>query len=288
VSTETQSDSAVVPHRLDELFAGSRLTPVQRRIAAHIAEHGSRVAFNSSVELAEQVGVSQPSVTRLATALGFSGFAELQRAIQEIVLDRHEQAGQTPLNKMQRAVQHSIDTLVALQDGLGDTVDLKRAAAKLAKASGVLVYGSRASIPLAQQFSVFAARIRPQVWRIEGPHTVLCDYMADARQDGEVAMLAIVLPPYPREAFRVLKSANALGIEVIGITDSLLSPVADLCNVVLPAQVNPDLVFDAAVAPAQVLVLLLEALADVKPNQTRKRLEEFEDVAAREGYFLEQ
>lgn len=287
MSAATQRDRENGPPRLDELFANVRLTPVQRRIAAHIIDQGSRIAFNSSVELAEDVGVSQPSVTRLATTLGFSGFGELQRAIQDIVLDRHEQSGQGKLNKMQRAAQHSIDNLVALQQSLADTGELERAAAKLAKARTLLVYGSRASIPLAHQFSVFAARIRPQVWRIEGPHTVLCDYMADARQDGEVAMLAIVLPRYPREALRILESANALGIEVIILTDSLLSPIAELGSIVLTAQVNPDLVFDAAVAPAQVLVILLEALADANATQTRKRLDQFETTAARENYFVE-
>jgi DNA-binding MurR/RpiR family transcriptional regulator len=288
VSTETQRDRTAAPQRLDELFAGARLTPVQRRIAAHIVEQGSRIAFNSSVELAEQVGVSQPSVTRLATALGFSGFGELQRAIQDIVLDRQEQAAQNSHNKIQRAVQHSIDNLAALQESLDDPTALEQAASKLAKASALLVYGSRAAEPLAQQFSVLAARIRPQVWRIEGAHSVLCDYMADAIQDGPVAMLAIVLPRYPREALRVLETANSLGIDVIVLTDSLLSPVAELGSIVLPAQVNTDLVFDAAVAPAQVLVVLLEALADANPTQTRKRLDQFETVAAREGYFVEQ
>lgn len=287
MSTETQRDRAEAPQRLDELFAGARLTPVQRRIAAHIVEHGSRIAFHSSVELADQVGVSQPSVTRLAAALGFGGFSELQRAIQDIVLDRHEQAGQAVLNKMQRAVQHSIDNLAALQESLDDTTQLEQAAAKLAQASALLVYGHRASAPLAQQFSYFAARIRPQVWRIEGPHSVLCDHMADAVQDGSVAMLAIVLPRYPREALRVLESASALGIEVVVVTDSVLSPVAEHGSVVLTAQVNSDLVFDAALAPAQLLVMLLEALADANPKQTRRRLDQFETVAARERYFVD-
>lgn len=287
MSTATPRDRASVPQRLDELFSNARLTPVQRRIAAHIIEQGSRIAFNSSVELADQVGVSQPSVTRLATALGYSGFGELQRAIQTIVLDDHERTEHAQLNKMQRAVQHSIDNLSALQQSLADTTLVQRAAEMLGDAQTLLVYGSRASAPLAQQFSYFAARIRPQVWKIEGNHSVLCDHMADARQDGTVAMLAIVLPRYPREALRVLESARALDIDVVIITDSLLSPVTEYGTICLPAQVNSDLVFDAAVAPAQTLVVLLEALADANPSQTRRRLDKFETTAAREQYFLE-
>src|SRR4051812_124430 len=102
------------PPRLADLFAGARLAPVQRRVAAHVGGHGSRVAFHSSVELAEQVGVSQPSVTRLAAALGFSGFSELQRTIQDIVLGRARPSEPGDHNKMQLAVEDSIGNLVAL------------------------------------------------------------------------------------------------------------------------------------------------------------------------------
>src|SRR5579875_1926796 len=134
---------------LSELFAGRRLTPVQRRIAAHIVEQGSRAAFCSSVELAEQVGVSQPSVTRLAAALGYQGFGELQREIQAIVLSHpgHGAAGEHPpeLNKMQRAVAHAVDALAHLQHQLADLGALQSAAHALAQTPVLPVYGGRSA-----------------------------------------------------------------------------------------------------------------------------------------------
>ena len=279
---------AAAPPQLADLFAGARLTPVQRRIAVHIVEQGSKVAFSSSVELAEQVGVSQPSVTRLAAALGFSGFTELQRAIQDIVLERGERGGaDVEHNKMQRAVQHSIDNLAALQESLSDMGPIQRAAEALAQSSTLLVYGSRASAALARQFSYFAGRIRPHVRLAEGPPSEVMDLLGDAQQAGATALLAIVLPRYPREALRVLESARDLGFTVVLVTDSPLSPVAELATIVLPAQVNADLVFDAAVAPAQVLVVLLEALADANPARSRTRLDRFENLADAESYFLD-
>jgi DNA-binding MurR/RpiR family transcriptional regulator len=276
------------PARLEDLFAGVRLTPVQRRIAVHIVEQGARVAFSSSVELAEQVGVSQPSVTRLAAAVGYPGFGELQRAIQDIVLERGARAADDgDLNKMQRAVQHSIDNLAALQDQLADTEPVERAAQLLSRCATLLVYGSRSSTALARQFDYFAARIRPQVRLARGSHSELCDQFEDAQQNGPTALLAIVLPRYPREAVHVLQSARELGLDVVLVTDSLLSPLAALGTVVLPAQVNADLVFDATVAPAQILVVLLEALADADPARSRSRLDRFENLAATEGYFVD-
>ena len=273
--------------QLPDLFAGVRLTPVQRRLALHIVEQGSKVAFMSSVELADQVGVSQPSVTRLAAALGFAGFAELQRAIQELVLAREGQASPAlDHNKMQRAVQHSIDNLAALQELLADMRPFEQAGMALAESATLVVYGPRASAPLARHFAYFASRIRPNVRLADGPASEIRDVLADARLSGSTALLATVLPRYPREAVGVLERANEMGITIVLVTDSLLSPLAELGTIVLPAQVNPDLVFDAPVAPAQVLVILLEALADANPSRSRTRLDAFENAAAANGHYL--
>src|ERR1700742_4661680 len=81
------SQSSLSP--ADELLAlldGRRLSPAQRRIAHYLLENLPEVAFLSSMELAERVGVSQPSVTRFAAALGFSGYPELRAALRPIAL----------------------------------------------------------------------------------------------------------------------------------------------------------------------------------------------------------
>jgi DNA-binding MurR/RpiR family transcriptional regulator len=276
------------PRQLSELFEGLRLTPVQRRIAAHIVEQGSRAAFTSSVELAEQVGVSQPSVTRLATALGFQGFADLQRAIQVVVLDQQIPGEHAPeQNKMQRAVQHAMSALQRLQLQLADLGPVEAAARALAHTPVLPVYGSRSAAALAQQFSFFAAKIHPNVRNLLGPRSELLDQLSGARELGATAMLAISLPRHPLEMLELLRAAGAAGMAIVLVTDSALSPAAELATTVLVAPVSSDLVFDAAVAPLQLLTVLLEALADATPGRTRERLERFETRAAEHGYFVQ-
>ena len=65
------------------LFDGVRLTPTQRRIAQCLLERGTRAAYLSSGEVAGLAGVSQPSVTRFAMALGYDGYPALRRALRE-------------------------------------------------------------------------------------------------------------------------------------------------------------------------------------------------------------
>src|SRR5689334_25135460 len=69
--------------RLQALFEGHRLTPTQRRIAHCMVRGAAEVPFLSSVELAELAGVSQPSVTRFAVALGFDGYPALRKRSEE-------------------------------------------------------------------------------------------------------------------------------------------------------------------------------------------------------------
>jgi DNA-binding MurR/RpiR family transcriptional regulator len=275
------------PRQLSELFDGLRLTPVQRRIAAHIVEQGSQAAFSSSVELAEQVGVSQPSVTRLATALGYGGFGELQRAIQAVVLERQAPAAEPPAqNKMQRAVQHAIDGLARLHEQLADLTAIERAATTLVGSPVLPVYGSRSAGALARHFDFFASKIHPDVRMLGGSHTELLDRLAFLSDLGASALLAVALPRYTREQMAVLRAAIAAGLQIVLVTDTPVSPAAELGTVVLTAPVSSDLVFDAAAAPLLLLAVLLEAMADAVPSRTRERLERFETLAAAEQYFL--
>nr|BFF15123.1 hypothetical protein GCM10025699_64260 [Microbacterium flavescens] len=63
-----------------------RLSPTQRRVVQHMLDSMPQVAFASTIDMAEAAGVSQPTVTRIATALGFSGYAEFRNAARDAVL----------------------------------------------------------------------------------------------------------------------------------------------------------------------------------------------------------
>ena len=68
-----------------DLFQGARLTPTQRRIAQSLVQHAPSAAYLSAAEVAELAGVSQPSVTRFAMALGYAGYPALRRELRTLV-----------------------------------------------------------------------------------------------------------------------------------------------------------------------------------------------------------
>ncbi|MFC7532523.1 MurR/RpiR family transcriptional regulator [Actinoplanes sp. GCM10030250] len=270
--------------RVLDLFQGARLTPTQRRIAHSLVEHAAKAAYLSAAEVAELAGVSQPSVTRFAMALGYSGYPALRRELRSITATGPvEPAGQ---NAMQRAVHAETEHLRRLGEQLQD-LDAVRSAARLLSASRPLpVLGLRAAAPLAAYFGYFAAKVLPDVRVLDSGGTGLLDRLDQARAAGAGAMLAIVLPRYPREAVDVVREAKAAGLAVVAITDSAVSPVAEFADVVLPAAVGTQLVFDLHTGPMAMAMVLLQAMCDAVPEPVQRRLEEFEATAAQRHIFL--
>src|SRR3954462_9230623 len=93
-----------------DLFHGARLTPTQRRIAHCLVEHTSKAAYLSAAEVADLAGVSQPSVTRFAIALGHEGYPALRRVLRELTDEAGGDRG-ADHNAMQVAVAAEADHL---------------------------------------------------------------------------------------------------------------------------------------------------------------------------------
>ncbi|MEU8051411.1 MULTISPECIES: MurR/RpiR family transcriptional regulator [Micromonospora] len=272
--------------RVLDLFQGVRLTPTQRRIAHSLVQHAAAAAYLSAAEVAELAGVSQPSVTRFAVALGHDGYPALRRRLRELTGAAGAGEPSGGGNELQRAVGTEVANLERLAGELADT-DRIAAVGKLLAASRPLpVLGLRAAAPLAAYFAFFAAKVHPDVRVLDDGGSLLADRLEQAAAAGATALLAFVLPRYPRETLDALAEARAAGLTVVAITDSPVSPATEHAEVVLPAAVGTDLVFDLHTAPMTLAMVVLSAICDAAPAETQRRLEAFESSAARRQLFL--
>jgi DNA-binding MurR/RpiR family transcriptional regulator len=271
------------PVKVLDLFQGARLTPTQRRIAHSLVQHAASAAYLSAAEVADLAGVSQPSVTRFAMALGYSGYPALRRELRARV--DVGPVENTASNAMQRAVRAEADHLARLVDQLDDLDTVRRAADLLIASRPLPVLGLRAAAPLAAYFGYFAAKVLPDVRVLDTGGTQLLDRLDQARAAGAGAMLTVVLPRYPRETLDAIRDAKAAGLKVVAITDSAVSPAAEYADIVLPAAVGTQLVFDLHTGPMAMAMVLLQAICDAAPEPAQRRLEEFEATAARRHIF---
>jgi len=296
--------------RLLKLFEGHRLTPTQRRIAHCLVRRAADAPFLSSVELAELAGVSQPSVTRFAVALGFDGYPALRRHLRtqggaghadtaaaygadasagaRDGADTEESAGRgaDTANAYQQAVQAEIDNLRHLATLLADPGPVEEAGRLLAATPVLPVLGLRAAAAQARGFAYFAAKVHPDVRLLDEGGSMLADRIDGCVRAGASALLCFALPRHPKETAEALAYARGSGLRVLTVADSAFAPVAHPDDLLLPAAVGTGLVFDTACAPMLLGRVLLESMCDGLP-EAQARLEEFDARAAERGLFLE-
>ncbi|MEV7520570.1 MurR/RpiR family transcriptional regulator [Streptomyces sp. NPDC091371] len=287
-----QSSEEVRPpaDRLLALFDGHRLSPGQRRIAQYLIDHLTEAAFLSITELAERVGVSQPSVTRFAASLGFSGYPALRDVLQPIALsavagapDTREQIRR---NELQAAVDAEIENLENVRRLLADTNQVLDIGRDLAASVPLTVLGLRISVSLAEYFAYAARRIHPDVRLVTRGGSVAFDALLQSRAAGGTWVLAFAMPRHAKETLAALRSARSAGLRVVLITDPTVGGLVDEADVVLTAGTGSRLVFDSYAAPGMLSAALLQSMADADPERTQARLEQYEHAAEQHHFFL--
>ncbi|MGW0550279.1 MurR/RpiR family transcriptional regulator [Streptomyces altiplanensis] len=280
--------------RVRALFGGHRLSPAQRRIAQYIVDHLTEAAFLSITDLAERVGVSQPSVTRFASSLGFSGYPALREALQPIALssvagspDTRETREEIRRNELQAAVDAEIENLESLRRTLADPGRVLDIGRELARSVPLTVLGLRISVSLAEYFAYAARRIHPDVRLVTRGGSVAYDALLQSREAGGTWVVAFAMPRHANETLAALQAARSTGLRVALITDLTLGALVDEADVALTAGTGSRLVFDSYSAPGVLSAAVLQAMADADPVRTQSRLEGYEQVAEQHDFFIE-
>ncbi|MEV5840918.1 MurR/RpiR family transcriptional regulator [Streptomyces sp. NPDC051985] len=290
-SGKTVPEAEAAPtSQLRELFDGPRLSPGQRRIAQYLIDHITEAAFLSITDLAERVGVSQPSVTRFAGAVGFNGYPALRERLQSIAL--RTLAGGTGAateqrsNELQAAVDAEIENLENLRRDFADPDRVIWIGRELSQSSPLTVLGLRISVSLAEYFAYAARRIHPDVRLVTRGGSVAYDSLLQSREAGGTWVLAFGMPRHAQETLTAIRVARTAGLRVALVTDLALGALADEADVTFSTGIGSRLVFDTYAAPGLMAAALLQAMTDADPERTQARLEEYEQVAEQHQFFL--
>jgi DNA-binding MurR/RpiR family transcriptional regulator len=290
-SGKTAPETEAAPaSQLRTLFDRPRLSPGQRRIAQYLIEHITEAAFLSITDLAERVGVSQPSVTRFAAAVGFSGYPALREKLQSIALSTlaggpvadDESRG----NELQAAVDAEIENLENLRRDFADPDQMIELGRKLSESTPLTILGLRISASLAEYFAYAARRIHPDVRLVTRGGSVAYDALLQSREAGGTWVLAFSMPRHAQETLTALRVARSAGLKVALVTDLALGHVADEADVVFSTGTGSRLVFDSYAAPGVIAAALLQAMTDADPERTQARLEEYEQISDQHQFFL--
>ena len=256
----------------------------QRRIAQYILEHYDTAAFLTASRLGGMVGVSESTVVRFATELGFDGYPHLQKAMQELIRSK--------LTSMQRVevtrslmtdeqvpghiMQCDVDNIRQSLEELPADV-FQGAVDTLVKARKVYIFGAGSCRALANFVAYYLKLLLPDIHLLyTSSETEILEEMVHIGQ--EDAILGISFPRYSSKAVKTMHFAHSRGARVIVITDSQISPIAEYASYLLLAHSDMATIVDSLVAPLSILNALIVAVSLRRMEENRKTLGELEQL----------
>ena len=263
----------------------------QRRIARYIEEHGDEVAFMTASRLGQAVGVSESTVVRFATEIGYSGYPALQQAMQEMIRSKltsvqrlERTAGNyAPEQLLDAVLDQDIDILKRTKENM-DHEASDRAVEALTKAKSVYVYGAGSSQALATFLAHYLRLVLPWVQLIDATSEAGIFQQMIWAGEGDV-VIAISFPRYSKKAARTLKYAADRKMTTIAVTDSVLSPLAKYAEHLLLARSDMVSFIDSFVGPLSVLNALLVTTAIRRKEYVAKVLGQIEQVWDEYGVY---
>lgn len=256
----------------------------QRRIASYIAESYDKAAFMTASRLGTMVGVSESTVVRFAVELGYDGYPEMQKAMQEMVMNRLTSVQRIEVAN-DRIGNHDVLTKVlqADVDKLRQTAEtvsrehFKLAVGAILSARRIYVMGVRSAAPLANFAGYYLNYMFEdvRVLTVSGAGEMFENLVNISHDD---VVIAFSFPRYSSATLKAVQYCRGVGATVIGITNSNLSPLAQNSDYTLIAKSDMVSLVDSLVAPLSVVNALLVALASAREKEVQLTLGTLEHV----------
>lgn len=269
----------------------SKFSKGQRRIAQYIEEHPDQVAFMTAGKLGHAVGVSESTVVRFATEIGYSGYPALQQAMQEMVRSKltsvqrlERTAGNfAPEELLDAVLEQDIDILKRTRENV-DGAAFYAACDALMNARRVYVLGAGSSSALAAFLSHYLRMVFDTVTLIEATSEDHIYQQMLHVGEGD-AVIAISFPRYSKKAARTLQYAGEKGAATIAVTDSPLSPLARYASHLLLARSDMVSFVDSLVGPLSLLNALIVTVAIRKKDEVGQTLARVESIWDEYGVY---
>ena len=245
----------------------SNASKSHRKIADFILTHYEKAAYLTAAKLGESVGISESTVVRFASELGFEGYPDFQRDLQEAMRNRLTavQRIEVTLDRLKdgevlrKVLQNDIEHIAKTLEQTTDTA-FNAAVDSIISAKHIYIMGIRSSAALASFMGYYFKLMLPNVTIVEtGSRSELYEQLM--RLDSKDLLIGISFPRYSKQTVNALAYARAKGADSIAITDSKDSPIAQNAANVLLAKSDMVSFVDSLVAPLSLINALIVAVS---------------------------
>lgn len=268
--------------RIGVFYSG--LSKGHKRIADFIKNNYEKASFMTAAKLGKTVGVSESTVVRFASHVGFDGYPELQKHLQELVKSHltSVQRMEVAANRMggddiiNDAFAADAEMLNRTREGVSRE-DFFGSVAAINKAHKIYVLGSRSSASLASFAAFYLNYLCDNVVLIDTSSTseMFEQMFRISEQD---VCIAISFPRYSNQTINALSFAKSRGATIISITDGEMSPIAQYATYLLVAESSMVSFVDSLVAPLSLINALIAACAKENDGHVCENLGELEKI----------
>lgn len=257
----------------------------QKRISAYIIDSYDKAAFMTASRLGKTVGVSESTVVRFATELGYSGYPSMQKALQEVV--------RTKLTSVQRmevvndllsgdgdvvsmVLQSDVETLRQTSEAVDREV-FAQVVDQLMAARSIYIVGVRSSTSLAMVLNFYLRNMLGDVRLVES--NAVSEMFEQLVHIGpEDVVIGISFPRYSSRTIKAMQFCRDQGAQVVALTDSTQAPAARMAEKVLVAKSDMVSIVDSLVAPLSLINALIVAVGRKKETDLSRTYAELEHI----------
>lgn len=255
-----------------------------RLISEFVINHFDKAAFMTASKLGATVGVSESTVVRFAISLGFKGYPEFQKSLQELIKNKLTAVQRMELSDDRIGTENLLENVMTTDiDRIKETllgiscVDFNEAVEKIANANTIYIIGNRSASALASFAEYYLSLMFSYVKRVKSSSTseMLEQVM---RIDENDVIIGFSFPRYSTQTLMGLKYARDKGAKVVAFTDSYNSPLAPYADYLLVAGSDMASFVDSLVAPLSLLNALLVAVSIKKKDMISNNFKTLEKI----------
>ncbi|PTM92104.1 MurR/RpiR family transcriptional regulator [Mycoplana dimorpha] len=261
------------------------LTRAEKQLAASLLDNYPVSGLGSITTVAENAGVSTPTVARMVQKLGFRGFPDFQAHLHHEL----EATLSNPIAKHDRWAANAPGTHIlnrfadAIMGNLRHTLsqveieDFDGAAALIAdRKRNVYVVGGRITKALADYLFTHLQVIRPNVTQLASNPSAWPHYVLNMKAGDVIVIFDI--RRYEQEMETFARIARDRGVEIVLFTDQWASPIAKLAARVFRIHIEAPSAWDSSVVTLFVVEALIEAVQSANWTETRERMKSLEEL----------
>ena len=262
----------------------SKMSKGQKLLATYITDNYDKAVFLTASKMGDIVGVSESTVVRFAMSLGYKGYPEFQKSLEELVRNKLNSVQRMDVTYGRISQSEILETVLKSDaDKLKTTLEkIDHSAFELAvdmilNARNIYVVGIRSCAPLASFLSFYLNLMFDNVRLLHtNSSSEIFEQMVRINEDDVI--IGISFPRYSMRTLKALEFANNRSAKVITITDSIHSPMNLYSSCNLIADSDMASIVDSLVAPLSVINALIVALCMKKQKEVAKTLTTLEEI----------